>query len=123
MSKPDLVTQAFALLARYADDKPCRLGHHGDCQSHGGCERPCRNSEARRILDEWQAADLAPVVEYAQRYRDGGWKIRYEDDWVNEHYPLKLWVEHGQRFGGVVGRRTVIVLKDWKRVPRRRTAD
>jgi hypothetical protein len=120
MSKPDIITQAFALLARYVDDEPCRIDHDGYCQAHSLSEQPCRNAEARRLLDEWKAAVLTPVVEYAQRYRDGSWLVWIEDAWSAEHYPLPLRIEHGQRHGGVVGRRTVIVLKDWKRVPKRR---
>lgn len=51
-----LATQAFALLSRYVDDEPCRLDHEGFCQAHD-CEPPCRNAEARRILEERQTAE------------------------------------------------------------------
>lgn len=119
MARPDLVTQAFALLARHVDDEPCRLDHDGDCQTHGS-EPPCRNAEAYCLLDEWRAAGLKPTVEHAQLYAGGQWLVWPDDEELERIYPTMLRIEHGQRFGGIVGRRAVIVLKDWERVPKRR---
>lgn len=99
---PDPVTRAFQLIARYAE------GTVSD------------EAEEAALLEIWRSGAITPTVERAQRYTDGGWKIRYEDEWVAQHYPLPLWIEHGQRHGGIVGRRTVIVLQDWQRVPKRR---
>lgn len=39
-----------ALLARFVDDEPCALDHHGYCQNHGLSEQPCRNVAAKAHL-------------------------------------------------------------------------
>jgi hypothetical protein len=57
------------------------------------------------------------VVEHAVRFKSGDWKIRYDDPEIERIYPLEEWIEHNTRDGGIVGRRTVIVLQDWARVP------
>jgi hypothetical protein len=121
VGKPDLVTQAFALLARFVDDEPCWFDHGGFCQAHG-CEPPCRNQAVRDLLDACASAEIKPVVEHAQRYSGGEWLVWPASEEIERIYPLPLRIEHGQRHGGVVGRRTVIVLKDWKRVPKRKKA-
>lgn len=71
-------------------------------------------------VDRLRGILAGSVVEHAQQMSGGGWHLRYEDDWVREHYPLTEWIGHGQRFGGVIGKRTVIVVEDWKRVPKQR---
>lgn len=83
--------------------------------------------ECRTLIPEAQAdAVLAAikqagaVTEYGQQMSGGGWHLRWDDPVVEEEWPTKDWIEAKQRHGGVVGRRTVIVVKDWKRVPRRR---
>lgn len=102
---PDPVSRAFELIARY---------HAGEVSDE---------AEEAALLEIWNSGQITPTVEHAQRYTDGGWKIRYEDEWVAQHYPLPLWIEHGQRHGGIVGRRRVIVLEDWRKIPKQRTKE
>lgn len=74
---------------------------------------------AREILDA--ALPVAEVVtEHAQLMSGGGFHVRNAGPEVEEIYPLKEWIRHGQRFGGQVYRRKVIVVRDWTKVPRRR---
>lgn len=75
-----------------------------------------RQAESERDAARVEAEPAQPVTEYAVRYKSGDWKIRYTDDEVDRIYPLAQWISHGQRFGGFVGKRTVIVVEDWKRV-------
>ena len=37
------------LLGKLVDDEPCRLDHHGNCQSHN-LENPCSVARARDLL-------------------------------------------------------------------------
>lgn len=62
------------------------------------------------------AALGAPVVEHARLMSGGGWHLRYENDWVRKNCPLAGWIRNGQRFGGTVGKRTVIVVEDWAEI-------
>lgn len=75
-----------------------------------------REAQANRDALRAEAELAQPVTEYAVRYKSGDWKIRYTDDEVDRIYPLAQWISHGQRFAGFVGKRTVIVVEDWKRV-------
>lgn len=62
------------------------------------------------------------VVEHGLLMSGGGMHVRNDDPQVDRIYPLPLWVEHHQRFGGKVYRRTVIVIEDWREVPVSATA-
>jgi len=61
-----------------------------------------------------------PTVELGQLYSGGSMLVR--PDWTDleEHYPTKEWIEHRQRVGGKVYRRTIIVVEDWKLVRKRK---
>lgn len=52
----DETEQLRALLGRFVDDEPCRVDHHGNCQTHGH-EQPCAVAEARRVLGRPERAD------------------------------------------------------------------
>jgi len=61
-----------------------------------------------------------PTTELGQLYSGGSMLVR--PDWTDleEHYPTKEWIEHRQRGGGKVYRRTIIVVEDWKLVRKRK---
>lgn len=101
----DPVTRAFNLIARYA------AGEVSD------------EAEERELLEIWSSGQFTPTVEHAQRYSGGEWLVWNEAPELEAIYPTSKRIEHGQQHGGIVGRRRVIVLEDWRRVPRRRTKD
>lgn len=39
------------------DDEPCDIDHNGYCQAHGLSSPPCWQTEARRLVGEWQPAE------------------------------------------------------------------
>jgi hypothetical protein len=41
--------RAIELLKTFVDDDPCRLDHHGNCQTHS-LGNPCNVAEAREFL-------------------------------------------------------------------------
>jgi hypothetical protein len=86
--QPDLVTQAFALLAEYVADEPCQLDADGTCQTHGEKWLPCRKQRTRELLDAWQAGHAQPVTEYGHLMSGGGWHLRWDDPCLEEIYPL-----------------------------------
>lgn len=57
-----------------------------------------------------------PVVEHAIRMTSGAMQVRNDHPLINHIYPLAQWIEHEQRDGGKVYRRTVIVVEDWEEV-------
>ena len=60
--------------------------------------------------------DAEPVTEHAQMMSGGGYHVRNGDPEIEDIYPLAQWIVHGQRFGGHVYRRRVIVLEDWTEI-------
>ena len=58
-----------------------------------------------------------PVTEHAQLMSGGGYHVRNSEPYIEEVYPLEQWIKAGQRFGGHVYRRRVIVVEDWEEVP------
>jgi len=58
------------------------------------------------------------VTEYAAGMRGGGKHVRAPYSEVDQIYPLAEWIEHQQRDGGKVYRRTIIVVEDWAEVDR-----
>jgi hypothetical protein len=58
------------------------------------------------------------ITEYAQLMSGGGYHVRNSDPEIEAIYPLAEWIVHSQRFGGMVYRRTVIVIEDWAEVPK-----
>lgn len=58
------------------------------------------------------------VTEHAQLMSGGGYHVWNTEPYIEEIYPLAKKIEHGQRFGGRVYRRRVIVVEDWVEVPR-----
>jgi hypothetical protein len=56
------------------------------------------------------------VVEHAILMSDGSMQVQPDDPEIERIYPLSLWIEHMQRWGGKVYRRTVIVVEDWHEV-------
>lgn len=59
-----------------------------------------------------------PVVEHAILMSGGSMQVRPGDPETERIYPLARWIEHHQRFGGKVYTRTVIIVEDWREVPR-----
>lgn len=59
-----------------------------------------------------------PVVEHAILMSGGGMQVRNGDPEIERIYPLAQWIRGQQRFGGMVYRRTVLVVEDWAEVPR-----
>ena len=59
----------------------------------------------------------APVVEYGEQMRGGGYHLRSLGEHVEAVYPLTRWIHDQQRTGVVVSSRIVIVVDDWREVP------
>ncbi len=57
-------------------------------------------------------------IEHAQLMSGGGYHIRNNDPEIERIYPLAQWIKSGQRFGGKIYWRTIIVLRDWEEVPK-----
>lgn len=58
-----------------------------------------------------------PVTEHAQLMSGGGYHVRNPEPYIEKIYPLGEWIKAGQRSGGHVYRRRVIVVDDWEEVP------
>lgn len=87
-----------------------------------------------RLTDQAQQARarLAEIgeteVEWGQKYSGGGYLTRVDSDWMRERWPIEQWAWDNTRNGGVVGKRTVIVVEDWQDIrsddlPKDRPAD
>lgn len=60
-----------------------------------------------------------PVIEHALLMSGGSMQVRPDPDpEIEERYPLAEWIQNKQRHGGKVYTRTVIVVEDWREVPR-----
>lgn len=60
-----------------------------------------------------------PKVEHAISMSDGSMQVRPDlDPEIEERYPLAEWIRHKQQHGGKVYTRTVLVVEDWREVPR-----
>jgi hypothetical protein len=57
-----------------------------------------------------------PVTEHAHMMSGGGYHVWNTEPYIEKVYPLAQRIEHGQRFGGKVYRRRVIVVEDWAEV-------
>jgi hypothetical protein len=57
--------------------------------------------------------DAAVVTEHAQLMSGGGYHVWNTEPYIEEIYPLADRIRAGQRFGGKVYRRRVIVVEDW----------
>jgi hypothetical protein len=57
-----------------------------------------------------------PVTEHAHQMSGGGYHVWNTEPYIEKVYPLAQRIEHGQRFGGKVYRRRVIVVEDWAEV-------
>lgn len=66
---------------------------------------------AREILEA-----LEPVTEYGQQYSSGGYLTMVDSPEIERIYPLADRVRDGQRNGGHVGRRRIVVVEDWEQV-------
>jgi hypothetical protein len=62
------------------------------------------------------------VTEHAQLMSGGGYDVWNTEPYTEEIYPLAKRIEAGQRFGGKVYRRKILVVEDWKLVRKRRKA-
>jgi hypothetical protein len=79
-------------------------------------------ASAREVLDA--AFPVAEIVtEHAQLMSGGGFHVRNGAPEIEKVYPLREWIRYGQRDGGQVYRRKVIVVRDWAKVPRRKARD
>ena len=57
-----------------------------------------------------------PVTEHAHEMSGGGYHVWNTEPYIEEIYPLARKIKAGQRFGGKVYRRRVIVVEDWTEV-------
>jgi hypothetical protein len=64
------------------------------------------------------AAQLQPVVEHGIHMAGGGKLVRFEAPEIERIFPLADWIKANQAGGGKVSTRTVIVVEDWREVPR-----
>lgn len=87
-----------------------------------------------RLTDQAQKAraQLAEIgetrEEWGQKYSGGGYLTRANSDWMRERWPIEQWAWDNTRHGGVVGKRTIIVIEDWQEIrsgdlPKDRPAD
>jgi hypothetical protein len=60
--------------------------------------------------------DGSAEVEYGQLMSGGGFQTFNSDPEIEQIYPMADRIKAGQRFGGKVYRRTIIVLQDWEEV-------
>jgi hypothetical protein len=58
------------------------------------------------------------VTEHANQMSGGGFHVWNTEPYILEIYPLEEKIRHGQQHGGKVYRRRVIVVEDWREVPR-----
>lgn len=58
-------------------------------------------------------------VEHAEGYRSGSMLVRPDDAHTERVWPLTEWIPDKQEHGGRVYRRTIVVVEDWREVPRR----
>ena len=81
-----------------------------------GCGSP--DVDLRRGLLCGTCAEAGEVVtEHAQLMSGGGFHVWNTEPYIEEIYPLAEKIKAGQRFGGKVYRRRVIVVEDWTEVP------
>ena len=59
-----------------------------------------------------------PVTEHAHLMSSGGFHVWNTKPYIEEIFPLAERIKDGQRFGGKVYRRRVIVVEDWTEVPK-----
>lgn len=59
-----------------------------------------------------------PIVEYAVELAGGSMQVWPSEPELEEVYPLAKRIEHGQRRGGRVYTRTIVVIENWSEVPR-----
>jgi hypothetical protein len=59
-----------------------------------------------------------PVTEHAQLMAGGGMHVRYDHPEIDRIFPLDQWIAAGQRGGGRVFRRTVLVVDGWTEIVR-----
>lgn len=77
------------------------------------------HSELRAENDRLRA-QLAEIgetrQEWGQKYNGGGYLTRVDSDWMRERWPVEQWAWDNTRHGGVVGKRTIIVVEDWQEI-------
>ena len=64
-----------------------------------------------------------PITEHAELMSGGGFHVWNTEPYIEKIYPLAEKIKAGQRFGGKVYRRRVIVVEDWTEVPREAGGD
>lgn len=90
------------------------MSHYPDCE----CERwrdgatRCPVHNTRKAATNTREA----IEEYGQLYSGGAVLLWNLAEHVLRIYPLAQQIEHGQRNGGKVLRRRVIVVEDWSEV-------
>jgi len=57
------------------------------------------------------------VTEHAHQMSGGGYHVWNTEPYIEEIYPLEQRIKAGQRHGGKVYRRQVIVVEDWTEIP------
>ena len=58
-----------------------------------------------------------PITEHAELMSGGGYHVWNTAPYIERIFPLTEKIKAGQRFGGRVYRRRVIVVEDWTEVP------
>jgi len=62
--------------------------------------------------------EAGPVItEHAHQMSGGGYHVWNTEPYIEEIYPLEQRIKAGQRHGGKVYRRQVIVVEDWTEIP------
>lgn len=81
--------------------------------SADGAQWQARAEEAERELAELRAQARE---EWGEKYSGGGYLTRPDFAWMDERWPVEQWAWDHTRHGGVVGKRTIIVVEDWQKI-------
>ena len=61
--------------------------------------------------------EFETTTEHAEQMSGGGYHVWNTEPYIERIYPLALRIKAGQRFGGKVYTRKIIVLEEWTEVP------
>jgi len=105
-------------------DEAIELAHKAMTSSYIGSPPPGLRGDADRMVAALLKAGWTPpsdtIVEHATEFTGGRMLTRPNDPELEQVYPLAEWIKHQQNNGTPVYKRRVIVVEDWRKVPRER---
>lgn len=97
---------------------PLRMAHeYGVKQRAALLDRAQETACDRRSTTPPTQPAAEVVTEHAREMSGGGMHVRADYPEIENVYPLKDYIVHGQQHGGSVWRRQVVVVEDWTKVP------